>query len=205
MSSDRKIQRCMNVCEWFGVKTRKAWEVRNQTVVDHKYGRQLKMGLNTVTILPITEVTVAALEKWHHKQVGTYTTLHLNKQTSKCWLSTRSTCGVSETEQTVWRTLSEDCVQEETHSFQNPQLSKLHEQTVREHEKKPDDYWQHILWRDETQLFGSDGVLPVWRGPGLEHHSDHRILTGKPGGGSVPIHKGHDIFRKYWMKSGHQD
>ncbi len=33
------------------------------------------------------------------------------------------------------------------------------------------DYWNHVLWSDETKinLFGSDGVKCVWRQPGVEY------------------------------------
>ena len=44
------------------------------------------------------------------------------------------------------------------------------------------DYWNHVLWSDETKinLFGSDGVKRVWRQPGGEYKD-------KCGGGRVMV------------------
>ncbi len=44
------------------------------------------------------------------------------------------------------------------------------------------DYWNHILWSDETKinLFGSDGVKRVWWQPCEEYKDKH-------GGGSVMV------------------
>ncbi len=49
------------------------------------------------------------------------------------------------------------------------------------------DYWNHVLWSDETKinLFGSDGVKRMW-GLTREEHKDKCVLaTVKHGGGSV--------------------
>ena len=58
-----------------------------------------------------------------------------------------------------------------------------------EHEKKPGEYWKHILWSDETKinLFSSDGVQHVWREPGQDYHSEYIVPAVKHGGGSVMI------------------
>ncbi len=47
------------------------------------------------------------------------------------------------------------------------------------------DYWNHVLWSDETKinLFGSDDVKHVWRQPGEEYKCI--LPTVKHGGGSV--------------------
>ncbi len=39
------------------------------------------------------------------------------------------------------------------------------------------DYWNHVLWSDETKvnLFGSDGVKRVWRQP-IEEYKDKCVL-----------------------------
>ena len=70
--------------------------------------------------------------------------------------------GVSVTAQTVRRTLHE------VNLYGRRPKRKLADKTARlnfakEHEKKPDEYWQHILWSDETKIneFGSDGVQHV--------------------------------------------
>ncbi len=51
------------------------------------------------------------------------------------------------------------------------------------------DYWNHVLWSDETKinLFGSDGVKRVWRQPGEENKDNCVLPTVKHGGGSVMI------------------
>lgn len=55
---------------------------------------------------------------------------------------------------------------------------------AKEHEKKPDEYWQHILWSKETKinLFGSDGVRIVWCGPGQDQWLHTVQITRKRSG-----------------------
>ena len=45
---------------------------------------------------------------------------------------------------------------------------KARKQFAQDMQSKTMDYWNHILWFDETKinLFGSDGVQHVWRRPG---------------------------------------
>ena len=50
------------------------------------------------------------------------------------------------------------------------------------------DYWNHVLWSDETKinLFGSVGVKHVWQQPG--EYKDKSVLpTVKHAGGSVMV------------------
>ncbi len=51
------------------------------------------------------------------------------------------------------------------------------------------DYWNHVLRSDETKtnLFGSDGVMHVWRQPGEEYKDKCVLPTVKHGGGSVMV------------------
>ncbi len=51
------------------------------------------------------------------------------------------------------------------------------------------DYWNHVLWSDETKLklFGSHGVKRVWRQPGEEYKDKCVLPTVKYGGGSVTV------------------
>ncbi len=51
------------------------------------------------------------------------------------------------------------------------------------------DYWNHVLWSDETNiyLFGSDGVKRVWRQPGEKYKDKCVLPTVKHGGGSVMV------------------
>ncbi len=45
---------------------------------------------------------------------------------------------------------------------------KSRKQFSEDKQTKEVDYWNHILWSEETKinLFGSDGVKRVWREPG---------------------------------------
>ena len=47
---------------------------------------------------------------------------------------------------------------------------KGRKQFAKDRQTKDMDYWNHVLWSDETkiQLFGSDGVKRVWWQPGEE-------------------------------------
>ncbi len=51
------------------------------------------------------------------------------------------------------------------------------------------DYWDHVLWSDETKvnLCGSEGVKPVWRQPCKEYKDKWVLPTVKHGGGSVMV------------------
>ncbi len=51
------------------------------------------------------------------------------------------------------------------------------------------DYWNHVLWSDETKinLFCSDGVKRVWRQPGEENKDKCVLPTVKHGGGSIMV------------------
>ncbi len=48
---------------------------------------------------------------------------------------------------------------------------KAHKQFAEDKQTKNKDYWNHVMWCDETKinLFGSDGVKHVWRKPGEEY------------------------------------
>ncbi len=66
---------------------------------------------------------------------------------------------------------------------------KARKQFAEDKQTKDMNYWNHVLWSDETKinLVGSDGVKYVWRQPG-EEYKDKRVLpTVKHGGGSVMV------------------
>ncbi len=72
-----------------------------------------------------------------------------------------------------------------------PILKMMHKK-ARKHfaedkQTKDMDYWNHVLWSDETKinLFGSDGFKRVWRQPGEEYKDKCVLPTVKHGGGSV--------------------
>ncbi len=65
---------------------------------------------------------------------------------------------------------------------------KACKQFAEDKQTKVMDYWNHVLWSDETKinLFGSDGAKRVWWGG--EKYKDNCILpTVKHGGGSVIV------------------
>ncbi|KAK3512455.1 hypothetical protein QTP70_013003 [Hemibagrus guttatus] len=66
---------------------------------------------------------------------------------------------------------------------------KVCKQFAEDKQTKDMDYWNHVLWSDETKinLFGSDGVKRVWRQPGEEYEDKCVLPTVKHGGGSVMV------------------
>ncbi len=58
-----------------------------------------------------------------------------------------------------------------------------------EHLEKPVDYWETIVWSDESkiELFGSHSTHHVWRRNGTAHHPKNTIPTVKFGGGSIMV------------------
>ncbi len=71
----------------------------------------------------------------------------------------------------------------------NMMHKKAHKQFAEYKQNKDLDYWNHVLWSDETKinLFGSDGVNRLWRQPGEEYKDKFVLLTVKHGGGSVMV------------------
>ncbi len=51
------------------------------------------------------------------------------------------------------------------------------------------NYWNHVLWSDESKvnLFDSDGVQHVWRRPGEEYQENCALPSVKHGGGSIMV------------------
>ncbi len=51
------------------------------------------------------------------------------------------------------------------------------------------NYWNHVLWSDESKvnLFDSDGIQHVWRCPGEEYQEICALPTVKHGGGSIMV------------------
>ncbi len=64
---------------------------------------------------------------------------------------------------------------------------KACKQFAEDKQTKDMDYWNNVLWSDETKinLFGSDGVKHLWRQPGEEYKDKCVLPTVKHGGGSV--------------------
>ncbi len=66
---------------------------------------------------------------------------------------------------------------------------KARKQIGEDKQTKDMDYWNHVLWSDETKinLFGSDGVKRVWRQPGEEYKDKCVLPTAKHSGGIVLV------------------
>ncbi len=68
-----------------------------------------------------------------------------------------------------------------------PRHKKARLEFARAHADKDEDYWDTILWSDETKInvFGTDGFKTVWRRKGEEYKEKCMVPTVKHGGGSV--------------------
>ncbi len=66
---------------------------------------------------------------------------------------------------------------------------KARKQFAEDKQIKDMDYWNYVLWSDETKinLFASDGVKHVWQKPGEEYKDKCVLPTVKHGGGSVMV------------------
>ncbi len=66
---------------------------------------------------------------------------------------------------------------------------KAHKQFSEDKQTKVMDYWNHVLWSDETKinLFDSDGVNHVWQQPGEEYKDKCVLPTVKHAGGGVVV------------------
>ncbi len=66
---------------------------------------------------------------------------------------------------------------------------KARKQFAEDKQTKDMDYWNHVLWSDETKinLFASDVVNRVWRQPGDEYKDKCDLPTVKHVGGSVMV------------------
>ncbi len=66
---------------------------------------------------------------------------------------------------------------------------KARKQFAEDKQTKDMDYWNLVLWSDETKinLFGSDGVKRLWRQPGEEYKDKYVLSTVKHVGGSVMV------------------
>ncbi len=68
-----------------------------------------------------------------------------------------------------------------------PRHKKARLEFARAHADKDEDYWDSILWSDETKInvFGTDGFKTVWHRKGEEYKEKCMVPTVKHGGGSV--------------------
>uniref|UniRef100_A0A8C6NVL2 Transposase Tc1-like domain-containing protein n=1 Tax=Nothobranchius furzeri TaxID=105023 RepID=A0A8C6NVL2_NOTFU len=71
----------------------------------------------------------------------------------------------------------------------SPQNRKARLEFAKQHLKKPSQFWNNILWTDETKinLYQSDGKRRVWRRKGTAHDPKHTTSSVKHGAGSVMV------------------
>ncbi|CAJ0960326.1 unnamed protein product, partial [Ranitomeya imitator] len=60
---------------------------------------------------------------------------------------------------------------------------------AREHLDDPEEFWENVLWSDETklELFGRNTTCRVWRKKNTELHPSNTIPTVKHGGGNIML------------------
>ncbi len=91
---------------------------------------------------------------------------------------------------TIRRTLQRNGMHR-CHPQKKPLLKPRHKKArlefARAHADKDEDYWDSILWSDETKInvFGTDGFKTEWRRKGEEYKEKCMVPTVKHGGGSV--------------------
>ncbi len=101
-----------------------------------------------------------------------------------------SQTGVTISRDTIRRTLQRNGMHG-CHPRKKPLLKPRHKKArlefARAHADKDEDYWDSILWSDETKInvFGNDGFKTVWCRKGEEYKEKCMVPTVKHGGGSV--------------------
>ncbi len=115
-----------------------------------------------------------------------------NRHASSLQLSkeVESQTGVTISHDTIRRTLQRNGMhgcRPRKKTLLKPRHKKARLEFARAHADKDEDYWDSILWIDETKInvFGTDGFKTVWRRKGEEYKEKCMVPTVKHGGGSV--------------------
>ncbi len=115
-----------------------------------------------------------------------------NRHASSLQLSkeVESQTGVTISRDTIRRTLQRNGMhgcRPRKKPLLKPRHKKARLEFARAHADKDEDYWDSILWSDETKInvFGTDGFKTVWRRKGEEYKEKCMVPTVKHGGGSV--------------------
>ncbi len=115
-----------------------------------------------------------------------------NRHASSLQLSkeVESQTGVTVSRDTIRRTLQRNGMhgcRPRKKPLLKPRNKKARLEFARAHADKDEDYWDSILWSDETKInvFGTDGFKTVWRRKGEEYKEKCMVPTVKHGGGSV--------------------
>ncbi len=115
-----------------------------------------------------------------------------NQHASSLQLSkeVESQTGVTISRDTIRRTLQKNGMhgcRPRKKPLLKPRHKKARLEFARAHADKDEDYWDYILWSDETKInvFGTDGFKTVWHLKGEEYKEKCMVPTVKHGGGSV--------------------
>ncbi len=115
-----------------------------------------------------------------------------NRHASSLQLSkeVESQTGVTISRDTIRRTLQRNGMhgcRPRKKPLLKPRHKKARLEFARAHADKDEDYWDSILWSDETKInvFGTDGFKTVWRRKGEDYKEKCMVPTVKHGGGSV--------------------
>ncbi len=115
-----------------------------------------------------------------------------NRHASSLQLSkeVESQIGVTISRDTIRRTLQRNGMhgcRPRKKPLLKPRHKKARLEFSRAHADKDEDYWDSILWSDETKInvFGTDGFKTVWRRKGEEYKEKCMVPPVKHGGGSV--------------------
>ncbi len=99
-----------------------------------------------------------------------------NRHASSLQLSkeVESQTGVTISRDTIRRTLQRNGMhgcRSRKKPLLKPRHKKAHLEFARAHADKDEDYWDSILWSDETKInvFGTDGFKTIWRRKGEEY------------------------------------
>ncbi len=111
-----------------------------------------------------------------------------NRHASSLQLSkeVESQTGVTISRDTIRRTLQRNGMhgcRPRKKPLLKPRHKKARLEFARAHADKDEDYWDSILWSDETKI--TDGFKTVWRRKGEEYKDKCMVPTVKHGGGSV--------------------
>ncbi len=115
-----------------------------------------------------------------------------NRHASSLQLSkeVESQTGVTISRDTIRRTLQRNGMhgcRPQNKPLLKPRHKKAFLEFARAHADKDEDYWDSILWSDETKInvFETDGFKTVWRRKGEEYKEKCMVPTVKHGGSSV--------------------
>ncbi len=116
-------------------------------------------------------------ENWHASS------LQLSKEVE-------SQTGVTISRDTIRRTLQRNGMhgcRPRKKPLLKPRHKKARLEFARAHADKDEDYWDSILWSDETKInvFGTDGFKTAWHRKGEEYKEKCMVPTVNHGGGSV--------------------